>query len=213
MQITNRVVESNNWVLITLLFGLVLLFLVKKINSQLLENYTKAFFIKGLVEKKSQEKINFFSVTNLLLFLFSGIVLALFLVLIVNYFLPDNEKGFSVFAYNLAGLLVYILCSYLIEYVIVRIFSLRNSLGYFLTSKRIYLFTFSIWLFPFLVLSFYTFESGTPLIIVSFLLFLVSLILIFTNNKNLIVSELFYFILYLCLLKIAPLLIIYKIMF
>ncbi len=213
MQITNRVVESNSWVLMTLLFGLVLLFLVKKINSQLIENYAKAFFIKGLIEKKSQEKTIFFSLTNLFLFLFSGIVLALFLVLISKYYLTEIEADFTTFTYFLSGLLVYILSNYFLEYLFIRIFSLRNVLTYFLTSKRIYLFTFSIWLFPIIVLSFYTFNSGIPLLIMAFLLFLMSLILIFTNNKNLIVSELFYFILYLCLLKIAPLLIIYKIMF
>ncbi|WP_188597897.1 DUF4271 domain-containing protein [Polaribacter pacificus] len=213
MQIANRVVESNNWVLLTLLFGLFLLFLLKKINAELLLNYSKAFFIKGFVEKKAQEKVSFFSLTSLLLFLFSGVVLALFSCLIAENFIRDQQVDFQFFIYILIGILLYILASYFIEYLVIRIFSLKNTLGYFMISKRIYLFTFSIWLFPFLILSFYSFSSGYVALAVAVFMFLLSLILIFSNNKNLIVSELFYFILYLCILKIAPLLFIYKIVF
>lgn len=176
-------------------------------------NYSKAFFIKGFVEKKAQEKVSFFSLTSLLLFLFSGVVLALFSCLIAENFIRDQQVDFQFFIYILIGILLYILASYFIEYLVIRIFSLKNTLGYFMISKRIYLFTFSIWLFPFLILSFYSFSSGYVALAVAVFMFLLSLILIFSNNKNLIVSELFYFILYLCILKIAPLLFIYKIVF
>jgi hypothetical protein len=37
-------------------------------------------------------------------------------------------------------------------------------------------------------------------------------LLLFVNNKNLILNKLFYFILYICALEIAPLLFIYKMM-
>lgn len=213
MQIANRVVESNNWVLLTLLFGLFLLFLIKKINAELLLNYSKAFFIKGFVEKKAQEKVSFFSLTSLLFFLFSGVVLALFSCLIAENFIRDQQVDFQFFIYSLSGILLYILASYFIEYLVIQTFSLKNTLGYFIISKRIYLFTFSVWLFPFLILSFYSFSSGYVALVVAVFMLLLSLILIFSNNKNLIVSELFYFILYLCILKIAPLLFIYKIVF
>jgi len=88
---------------------------------------------------------------------------------------------------------------------------IQNELSYLVAAKRGYFYSSALLLFPFLIVVMYSFLSTYWLLGFFVLLFILSIVLTFVNNKNLIVSKLFYFILYLCALKIAPLLIIYKI--
>jgi hypothetical protein len=84
MQAIERIDISNNWVTITIVFALFLLVLLKSINSQKLFEYSRAFFQKGFIEKKAEERMSFFSGFNLILYLFSILVYAILFTSIIT---------------------------------------------------------------------------------------------------------------------------------
>ena len=81
-------------------------------------------------------------------------------------------------------------------------------------EKINYLNTVILWILPFLIFSNYTenykelFLNITAVLVLAFLV--LRYLLLILNNKKLILSGFFYFILYLCALEIAPLIIFLK---
>ncbi len=208
MQGIKREFISNNWITITIVFNLVLLFFMKVFQPTRLYGYTVSFFSKGFTEKRTQEKPAFFSPFHLAHHIFSITTLALFLFLVLDFNIEKNGVYFTVF---LGIIAIYIAVKFLLDYLLISLFSITDSLRYFIFSKSRYLYAMCLLLFPFIIIATYAIKNNNLLIAVFFLLLLIRFLLILYNNKKLIISHLFYFILYFCALEIAPLFIIYKI--
>ena len=80
--------------------------------------------------------------------------------------------------------------------------------------KMSYLSNFCLLIFPLLILALYLFydSSIAAIIVAAIAVFILLLyyILIVKNNQKVILKNLFYFILYLCALEVAPLIFLYK---
>ena len=109
--------------------------------------------------------------------------------------------------------------NYVLLYMIVRfvsmslfilLFELKQSISLFLISKRGFLYSISIGLLFLNIIYFYSFQNKYLLITGVGLLFLVRFLMILMINKNLIIKELFYFILYLCAFELAPLFVLFR---
>jgi hypothetical protein len=72
------------------------------------------------------------------------------------------------------------------------------------------LYSISIGLLFLNIIYFYSFQNKYLLITSVGLLFLVRFLMILMINKNLIIKELFYFILYLCAFELAPLFVLFR---
>jgi len=210
MQAIDRIVISHNWITITIVFAMLLLFVLKKVDQTRLLGYSKSFFITGFIEKKAAEKQSFFSFFNLLIFAFSMLVISLSFLLLLQQFLPEYTFGFSFFSALLGFVATYFLIFLATDMALSSVFQIKNELNYFIVSKMSYVYAISLWLFPVLIITVYGLENSMVLAVSMSVLFALRIALIFTNNKKLIVSKLFYLILYLCALEIAPLLIFYK---
>ena len=112
--------------------------------------------------------------------------------------------------------------SYLFSYVVLRfivvfalfsVFQFHSKLSFFMTSKRGYLYSISVGLFFLNVFYFYAFQYQYFLFAGFTVLFSLRFSLILINNKNLIIKELFYFILYLCAFELAPLFVLFRLIF
>ena len=190
---------------------LVLLVLLKISNQQKLLGYFTALFSSGFIAKKNEERASFFNLFNLVLLFFSSIVFGLFFTLVAAAFFSVTFN-FLVFTAAL-GLVFFTSISFqLLELILLKIFDIQDEIGYFLHAKLAYTHNVSLLLFPVLVIFIYNDLNCLLLLVMFVALFLLSLLLLLVNNKNLIVSKLFYFILYICALKIAPLFMLYKIM-
>jgi hypothetical protein len=211
MQALDRIDFSNNWLTLVCVFALLLLVVLKTINQQKLFGYSRAFFIKGFIVKKTEERESLFNIFNIVLLCFSAIVFATFFSLIAELFL-DIVTNFTVFISVLSIVIVYIIIFLVLDVGLANLFEVQNETSYLFSSKIAYLYSTSLILFPVLIVVSYSGLSKYVLLGAFIVLFLLSLLLLFMNNKNLILNKLFYFILYLCALEIAPLLIIYKIM-
>ena len=210
MQALDRIDFSNNWLTLVFVFVLFLVAVLKSINQEKLFNYTRAFFLKGFISKKTEEREAFFNVFNLILFFFSSIIYAIVISLFVEYFL-DFKLSFMLFTKIYSFVFLYLMVFIFLDKVIANLFEVKNEVSYLLSSKIAYLYNTSLFLFPVLVIINFSNSSTFVLFWIFTSLFLLSTLLLFINNKNLIINKLFYFILYLCALEIAPLLIIYKI--
>ena len=212
MQALERELISNDWIIIIFLIALVLIFVLKIINSNRLQGYTFSFFLKGFIEKRAEENPSYFSVFHAVLFVFSTIISSLFLVLIIDDFYLLDIANISSYWQMLLLVFAYLSIKFLIDFLLSKLFRISSMMRYFLFSKHGYFYTLNIWLFPILVLYVFSFKNSWFLGFSILTLFVVRFLFIVVNNKNLILSKLFYFILYLCTLEIAPLFILYRLM-
>jgi len=213
MQAIEREIISNNWVVIVFICGLLLLSLLKLFNAEKMRGYSLSIFNKGFVEIESQEKIPVFSLFNIAFttFSFLSISMAIYFLLIIY----AEDMNFSFIGYSKISLyvLVYMLGRFFLESFLMRLLEIREALSYFFLSKRSYLYSISIGLFFLNAIYFYGFPEKPVLTGGIVLLFGIRLLLILINNKNLIIKELFYFILYICAFEIAPLFVLFKLIF
>jgi hypothetical protein len=220
LQAAERIQLSDNWIALLFAFCLLILFLLKLFDAEKMKGYSLSIFSKGFAEMISKEKQTIFSLFHLGFnaFLFLNISLLL-------YFFYVHWQGYSIFSVVefsqfASYFLVFLLGRNLIEFLLIRILGIDQLLGYFVISKRSYLYSISVAIFFLNILYYYGFEriglhsSGLILLLTGIiLLFGIRFVLILANNKNLIIKELFYFILYLCSFEIAPLFILFKLTF
>jgi hypothetical protein len=126
-------------------------------------------------------------------------------------FKPLNFYDFLII---LAGVFLYFAFRYLIGLFLATIFNLTEIHKKFVYEKTNYFNSLSLSMLPFLLLVFYVDSykiifSKIALTLFAFLL-LLRYVWVVRNNKKLIFNNLLYFILYLCALEIAPLVIILK---
>ena len=210
MQALDRMPISDSWVTLVFFVAILILVLLKRVDHSKLAGYASAFFTKGFVQEKTLERESFFSFFSLLLFVFSGITYAILIDLVAPLFFSTPE-GFLFFCLLFSVISVYVFFLLLIDYGVLSLFKAQKEAQYFLTAKMSYFYSTALLLFPILIITHYSFLNAYVSFFSWMFFFLFSLTLICVNNKNLIVSKLFYFILYICTLKLAPLLIIYKI--
>lgn len=220
LQAAERVLISDNWIAILFVFCFLLLFLLKLFDAEKMRGYSLSIFNKGFIEITSEEKQSLFSLFHIGFIGFSFLSISL----TVYFFLVHYQEKtvFSLLEYSQIAsyVLVYIFGRNILELLLIRILEIKQLLGYFFVSKRSYLYSISIGIFFLNLIYFYGFErigsvlSGIILLLSGIiLLFAIRFVLILINNKNLIIKELFYFILYLCAFEIAPLLILFKLIF
>ena len=211
MQAIERIEISTNWLTLIYLLCLLLLVVLKTLNHRRIFEYSRAIFLKRFIEKKVEERASFFNGFNIVLFVFSVVVYALFFLYLAEWLLPETEKNFELYLKIIAFVFGYFTVFLALDFVLCYLFEIKNELAYFVAAKLGYSYNIALFLFPFLIFTTYAFLNSYMLLSVFLLLFALSFVITFINNKNLIINKLFYFILYLCALEIAPLLIIYKI--
>lgn len=213
MQAIERIPFSNDWMTLVLLVLFGVLFLINILDSAKFKEIIFSLFKISFLERQIDDNYRFLNGFQLLFFFFSVVVLSLvFFDVKVVYFGVDSwsfESFFQVFL----GLLGYFLLKSLLENILIYLFLLKRKLAYFMISKANYFFAISVYVFFVILLKEYAHLNQVFIYYFAGFLFIVSFIFHFLNNKNLILNQLFYFILYICAFEIAPLFILFKLMF
>ena len=212
LQALERITTYNSWTTIVLLVLFAIIFILKALNSNKLTGYTISLFSKGFVEKETTEKTVFFKGFYSLIFFFTILVLALVLNSFVIDYVGVKKNSFVSFFKTFLILFAYFSVKIYLEYLLSSLFLIKNQVRFFLVSKTSYLYNISILLLVAFVIFEYSFFNNNYLYFICLLLFLIRFILLLLNNKNLIFSKLFYFILYLCAFEIAPLFLMVKLL-
>ena len=210
MQPVLRNTFENNWITLLLVGLFALIFLLKLINAKKLRSYVFYFVKVTFIKEETEERSSYLHPFYSTLFVFStGVFSLIFLNLYQTY---NDLVSLSFFNYGLSFAFFFFFFSikWTLEYLLSLLFGIRNNVHFFLVSKSSYFFSITFFLFVILIVVTYTSLGAKFLISATFFTLLIRLVFLLINNKKLIFSKLFYFILYICTLEIAPLLILYK---
>jgi len=149
--------------------------------------------------------MNWFTIS---LFIVQVISFAFFIQIILSYFGYTSKTDWVTYIQIVTLLSIFILSKYLIEKIIATSFNIEEFSEQFNLQKVSYRTYIGLCILPLNVILFY---NDTPIdLLIYFLIAIILLINILTYllslkiYQNLIIGKLFYFILYLCALEIAP---------
>ncbi|PWG05813.1 DUF4271 domain-containing protein [Polaribacter aquimarinus] len=213
MQALERTYSNNYWITIIFMILLLVIFVLKLTNPEKLKGYAFSLLSKSFIEDEVEEDTSYFNSFQIFISLFSGLVLSMVLYNFLIFYSKQFTNSFFSFCIIFLSVFFYFMIKWGIEYLLSIVFKIKKRVRFFLVSKFSYLYSICFFLFLGVVLVQYSQLSTRFLLFFSILLFFTRFLLHFFNNKKLIFSKLFYFILYLCAFEIAPLLILFKLMF
>ncbi len=212
---TERFMFTNDWITVVfvILFGLIAY--SKYINpdrfSRLLSLvYSRNYLV--LYQKQSPVLVNSFHIV------FAVIQILCFALTIFigvkAYSSIARELELSFFLSILAGVFSFFTLRFFLGKGLAIIFEKEKEFEYVTYLKMSYLSNFSLLIFPLLLIAYYmqydSLEFSLFVFITAVILLLLYYMLIIKNNQKMILKQLFYFILYLCALEIAPIILLYK---
>lgn len=189
---------------------MILIVLLKSLNKERLKGFVFVLFNKNFITTEADDNPFFFNGFNLLLFLFSTITLSLIISFLLDTKSYLFDTTFSSFLIVFTIVLSYFLLKKFLEFLLVRLFLIQKQLLFYTISKTSYLYTISFVLFIVYILTVYSALKASVLLYSTFFLLVIRFIAHIVINKKLIFSKLFYFILYICALEIAPLFLLFK---
>ena len=202
-----RIVENRDWA--TLLF--VLSFAIIAVTKSLFENrfgdYAKLIF-SDKYTKVYRDSSHLFSGFTISLFFVQVISYAFFVQLLLSNFGYASKTDWVLYIQITTFLVFFILSKYLIEKIIATAFNIEEFIEQFNLQKVTYRTYIGLIILPInLILFYYDTISRNFLLILIVILLIINLLTYLVsikNYQNIIFSKLFYFILYLCTLEIAP---------
>lgn len=209
-----RTIISKDWITLLFLTSFCLLVLTRFAFRKQFSLFLVFLFsnkYENQFVSKQDDVVNWFSA---LLFLVQIISITIFTYLAITFFYPSLETAPFVFVKIITFTTFFIIIKYILEKIIAVILDLEQYVNtynfYKLTIRNL----FGILLIPINLLLVYYLDGKKIIffsVIFTFLLYnLIGLFFLLKNYQKLIISKLFYFILYLCALEIAPYLVIYK---
>ena len=201
-------------VTIVILINLFLILTSKLIDLSKFNSFLYIYINNSFLRYNNSEN-NFFNGFNLLLslnFLFS---ISLYITILSSNYNQIKYFNFAYFIKIFGLILIFYLIKFLIELLIGWAFNIRKfikSFSFQKTSFNKYLGIILVLINSLLIFSFSNSLIATNIsLILVVILYLTGLFKVATLNDNLIISNLFYFILYLCTLEFVPILyLIYK---
>ncbi len=188
-----------------LLVSLICITLAKVMDEQRFQSYLALLFNYRYLKVYSKEKNQTQHWFNVLLFIPQLITFSLIIKEAIGYFQLATGSNILVI---ISFLTLFILFKYYLEKIISTIFDITEFTESFQFHKLTYRNYSAMLLIPFL--TYYTFSNLPKNILIITILGLfislnvISLVLTLTNHQKSISRHLFYFILYLCALEIAP---------
>jgi hypothetical protein len=213
MEALQRSVLSNNWITLIFVFSILLLFFLKLFTTAKLKGYVTSLFNKGFVEIEAEENYWTLSFFHTGFSLFTFLMLSVTTFFLISQFNNSSALLLEDYLVSTSYLFSYVVLRFIVVFALFSVFQFKSKLSFFMTSKRGYLYSISIGLLFLNVFYFYTFQYQDLLFTGFVALFSLRFSLILINNKNLIIKELFYFILYLCAFELAPLFVLFRLIF
>lgn len=215
MEVVHRHITHQDWIILVLiLIGLGIVFVrllnAKRLKSLLSLPYSKVYFSD--YEASSGE---FFKWFNLTLSIISLLTLGLFISVLINLFLsPKTPVNGTTYLKIIGMASMYFIAKITIEYIIAWLMEIQQWYQGFLYKKYTYLNSFHLISLIILLPALFYFKNQTTYFYFAAGFYLILLIFryiqIFRLYYTSVFRYLFYFILYLCTLEIAPLILIYK---
>lgn len=202
-----RIIENKDWATALFIFA----FAIIAINRSVFENRFSYFMNLVFSDKYSKvyrDSSQLRSSFTISLFFVQLISFAFFIQLSLSIFGYTSKTDWVLYIQIITFLTFFILSKFLVEKIIAAAFNIDEFAEQFNLQKITYRTYIGIIILPINIILFY-YNSISPNIPIA----LIAIILVFNaltyaisikNYQNIILSKLFYFILYLCTLEIAP---------
>lgn len=202
-----RITDTSDWVTIIFIMAIGIIALTKSIYENRFEDFTKLIFSDKYtrIYKDSNQLMSVFSIS---LFFVQIISFSFFIQILLSYFGFALKTDWVLFIQIFTFLTYFILSKFLIEKIIATTFNIEELTELFNLQKVTYRTYIGLLLFPIDIILYYydTILKNAPVLILYSIIALNVLLYIYSikNYRKEIFSKLFYFILYLCTLEIAP---------
>ncbi|AOZ99370.1 MULTISPECIES: DUF4271 domain-containing protein [Flavobacterium] len=202
-----RITENKDWAtfLFVLAFGIIAI--TKSVYGNRFSDFINLFFsdkYSKVYRDSSQLKSSF----TISLFFVQVISFAFFIQISLSIFGYASKTDWILYIQIITFLSFFILSKYLVEKIIATTFNIEEFMEQFNLQKITYRTYIGIIILPVNIILYYynTVSQNIPIVIISIILLLSILTYSLSIKKyqSVIFSKLFYFILYLCTLEIAP---------
>lgn len=207
-----RIMEARDWATVIFVVALILIAVAKTAFEGRFYDFLR-LIVSDKYVKIYRDSSNLLSGFTIALFVVQLVSFSFFIQLSLSYFGLASKTDWILFIQIFTFFSVFVLAKFLIEKIIATAFNIEEFAEQYNLQKVTYRTYIGLLLLPIDLILFYNTNSskwiifGTIAIILAINLFtyLVSL----KNYQNIIFGKLFYFILYLCALEIAPYYFIY----
>lgn len=213
-ELHDRIIASKDWATILFVFCVGIIAINKAVSSVRFNEFVRLAY-SDKYTKMYRDSSNLMSGFTVSMFLVQLISLSFFILLVLNQFGEVASKtDFIAYIQIFTFLSVFILSKFLIEKIIATAFKMEEFNEQFNLLKVNYRAYFGFILIPINILLFYnSFDSNLffwILLVALFVINIATYLVALKLYQNLLMRKIFYFILYLCTLEIAPYYFIYN---
>jgi len=202
-----RITDNKDWATFLFVLTFAIIALTKSVYENRFGDFMNLLF-SDKYNKVYRDGSHLKSGFTISLFFAQVISFAFFIQLTLNLFGYASKTDWIFYIQIITFLIFFILSKYLVEKIIATAFNIEEFVEQFNLQKVTYRTYIGLIILPINIILFYydTISRIIPLIIISTVLILniITYLISIKKYQNLIFGKLFYFILYLCTLEIAP---------
>ncbi|WP_115815174.1 DUF4271 domain-containing protein [Flavobacterium aquicola] len=202
-----RITDSSDWVTIVFILAMGIIALTKSIHENRFEDFIKLIFSDKYI-RIYRDSSNLMSMFSISLFFVQIISFSFFIQILLSNFGYGSKTDWILFIQIFTFVVYFILSKLLIEKIAGTAFQIEEYIEHFNLQKVTYRTYVGLLLLPIDIILYYydSILKNIPLLVLYSIVALNVLLYIFSlkNYRKEIFSKLFYFILYLCTLEIAP---------
>ncbi len=207
-----RIIENKDWATYLFVISFALIAFTKTAYETRFNDFLRILVSEKYI-KVYKDNSNLMSGFTIALFIVQLLSISFFIQLVLDYFNYVSKTDWVIFLRIFTFFSVFVLSKFLLEKIVATIFNIEEFVEQFNLQKVSYRTFIGVLLLP---VNIYLFYNNTPSGTLIFSIITIILILnLFTYlislkiYQNLLIGKLFYFILYLCALEIAPYYFIY----
>lgn len=210
-----RIVENKDWVTFLFLMSLSIIAITKSVFENRFSDFVNLLFSDKYL-KIYKDSSNLMTWFTILLFVVQLISFSYFIQLIMTYLNYTTKTNWITFIQIFTLMSFFILSKFLIEKIVATSFNIENVVEQFNLFKVSYRTYIGLFLLPVNIVLFYTDFLNYYLIImllgILLMINIITYLFSLRNYQKLLMGKMFYFILYICTLEIAPYYFIYYVM-
>ena len=202
-----RIIENKDWATALFVLSLILIALTKSVFENRFNDFTKLIYSDKYI-KMYRDSSHLMSGFTIALFVVQIISFSFFLQLFLSYYGRASKSDWMLFIQLFTFITYFILAKFLIEKIIATAFKIEEFMEQFNLKKVTYRTYIGLIILPIDLILYYfdTFSKNIflPICTIALIINIFTYLLTIKNYQSLIMGKLFYFILYLCALEIAP---------
>ncbi|MGL2987488.1 DUF4271 domain-containing protein [Flavobacterium sp. RSSA_27] len=199
--------EQTDWATALFVLSLILIASTKSVFENRFNDFTKLIYSDKYI-KMYRDSSHLMSGFTISLFVVQIISIAFFIQLFLTYQGRASKTDWMLFVQLFTFITYFILAKFLIEKIIATAFKIEDFMEQFNLKKVTYRTYIGLIILPidFILYYFDAFSKNIfiPIFTIALIINVFTYLLTIKNYQSLILSKLFYFILYLCALEIAP---------